>query len=537
MVLEQNAGFSSGILGKKLLAYILLFSSLVTTVTSIFILYSDYLKERNAKDSSLAQIEVSYLPTLSQSLWNVDSEQLQLQLSGIKNFPYIAYAKVQGTEGELEEVGVEINTNEKEGYELYNFNLIHYRDESAITIGTLSVVADVNAIYDAVYDRALMIILAQFIKTTIVSIFVLFIVHRLVTRHMQTLANWAEAANLEVPVALKRRAKPKDELDQVVTSMNAMRQLVRESLEQRDAALGQLEESNHSLEQKVDERTAELLKVIDQLNESFKHLSATRKQLVETEKMAQMGSLVAGVAHELNTPLGICVTICSMLEGTVQDMENKKANTGVTKQDFDDFLGQMAESVSLMSENVDRASSIIQSFKRLAVKQSSATKITVKFRDMIEACLVDESVSVAKDRLNFEVQCPSSLEIETYEGTIETIFVALVVNSIEHGMPESGPLKIQVDVYDHQGTVRVDYRDNGVGMDEDTRDHVFEPFYTSARHKGHVGLGMHLTYNLVTQILSGSIRCLAPTQGQTGARFKIEFPKIIGDEEIANEES
>jgi len=305
---------------------------------------------------------------------------------------------------------------------------------------------------------------------------------------------------------------------------------------QRDEALKQLEESNHSLEQKVDERTAELLEVIDQLNESFKNLSATRKQLVETEKMAQMGSLVAGVAHELNTPLGICVTICSMLEGTVQDMENKKANTGVTKQDFDNFLSQMGESVALMSENVDRASRIIQSFKRLAVKQSSANKITVKFRDMIEACLVDESVAVAKDRLNFEVQCPSSIEVETYEGTIETIFVALVVNSISHGMPDSGPLKIQVDVYDHKGTIRVDYRDNGIGMDEDTRSHIFEPFYTSARHKGHVGLGMHLTFNLVTQILNGSIRCLAPPPDQSGARFKIEFPKVISGDDAGNNE-
>lgn len=530
MVVGQSAGFSSGILGKKLLAYILLFSSAVTTVTSIAILYSDYIKERSAKESSISQIEISYLPTLSQSLWNVDSEQLRLQLSGIKNFPYIAYVKVQGTEGELEEFGKAVDPESNDNIEQYEFNLIHVRDNVAITIGTLSVMADVDAIYQTVYDRALMIVLTQFIKTTIVSIFVLFIVHRLVTRHMQTLANWAQKAKLDVPVALQRRAKPKDELDQVVESMNGMRELVMESFRQRDQALAQLEESNQSLEKKVDERTAELLDVIDQLNESFKHLSATRKQLVETEKMAQMGSLVAGVAHELNTPLGICVTVCSLLENSIKDMNYKKSSVGVTKQDFDDFVYQMTESTTLMVENVERASRIVQSFKRLAVKKSSQAKITINLRDALESCLVDESVAVAKDKFNFELNCPPSLEINTYEGTLETIVVALVLNSIEHGMTESEPLKIQVNVFEHNETIKLDYADNGLGMDEETRDHVFEPFYTSARHKGNVGLGMHLTYNLITQILNGRIRCVAPPQGENGARFKLEFP-LVADEE------
>lgn len=523
MALDQTAGVASGILGKKLLAYILLFSSVITTVTSLIILYSDYLTELDKKEASLAQVQLSYVPSLSQSLWNVDTQQIRLQLAGIKNFPYIAYVMVQGTEGEFEEVGQPINVESEKGYDSYAFKLVHSRDDERIQIGDLSVVVDERAIYASVYDRALMIVFAQFIKTTIVSIFVLFIVHRLITRHMETLARWARSANLSVPVSLRRKVKMKDELDLVVDSINGMRALVQESIDERDKALKQLEYSNQSLEEKVDERTKELLEVIDKLNDSFNTLSATRRQLVETEKLAQLGNLVAGVAHELNTPLGVCVTICSLLETTVQDMQNKKANIGVTKQDFDDFVAQMSDSSKMMSENVERASRIVQSFKRLAVKKSSKAKIRVNVKAVLESCLADEMFSMSDTHVEFTIDCPEWLTISTYEGTLETIVMSLVVNSIEHGGKSGGnsDLNIHMIIKEKEGQVEFLYSDDGQGIESEARDHIFEPFFTTSRNKGNVGLGMHLTYNLVTQIMNGVIECM-PSKG--GARFKLSFP-------------
>lgn len=154
-----------------------------------------------------------------------------------------------------------------------------------------------------------MIVITQFIKTAIVSAFVLFIVYHLVTRHMNALARWAQSANLNEAVVLAKNIKKKDEIDLVVDSINNMRRLVVHSIQERDEAMDKLEELNHNLEDKVEERTQEL--------------SATRKQLVETEKLAQLGSLVAGVAHELNTPLGVCVTACSLLETGVRGARSK----------------------------------------------------------------------------------------------------------------------------------------------------------------------------------------------------------------------
>ncbi len=530
MALGQSLGFSSGELGRMLLAYLLVFSSCVTTVTSLIILYSDYKKERAHKDASLAQIELSYMPTLSQSLWDVDVDQLRLQLEGIKNFPYIAYVSVTGSEGEFEQVGNQNVLQLKEGFEQYEFDLNYQRSDEWVQIGRLKVVADVNAIYQTIYDRALMIIATQFIKTMLVSIFVLFIVHHLITRHMETLARWARAANLEMPVQLVKKPERRDELDQVVDSLNAMRSLVIQSMEQRDHALAQLEESNRHLEEKVDERTAELLEVIEQLNESYNHLSATKRQLVETEKMAEMGSMVAGVAHELNTPLGVCVTLVSLLQCSVDDMMQKKSTTGVTREDFESFLKQLHDSVRMMQENVARASRIVKSFKRLAIKKSSTKLVTININELLASCVADEVLNVSEEHVQFELDCPESLTVESYEGILDTVVLSLVHNSVEHGIAsgQNDDLVIRIAVKQEGDTINLNYEDSGKGLTAEAQKYIFDPFYTTTRHKGNVGLGMHLTYNLVTQILNGTIESLPAQPDQNiGAHFVLRFPANV----------
>lgn len=133
---------SGSVLGEKLLAYILLFSSAITTITSLVILYSDYRTEFGKKEASLAQIELSYVPSLAQSLWNLDIPQIRLQLSGIHNLPYISFVKVEGVESDAEAFGREIDLEVEKGYEGHDFSLVHARGDERIDIGKLSVVID-----------------------------------------------------------------------------------------------------------------------------------------------------------------------------------------------------------------------------------------------------------------------------------------------------------------------------------------------------------------------------------------------------------
>lgn len=516
-----------GVLGKRLLAYLLLFSSFVTFVASSFILYRDYQKELGQKEAYLVQIEKSYLPSLAQSLWDFDLSQVRLQLNGIRNFPYIVYAEVVGTLGKVERAGAITNDRNLERYE---FPLTHSEDEELSQVGHLAIVIDMNVIYGTVLDKAIVIIISQFFKTIVISLFILIVVHQLVTRHMEALARWAQQADLEVPVKLKRNTGYKDELDHVVDSINNMRKLVIYSIEQRDEAFSNLEELNKELEAKVDERTEELLEVIENLNESFENLKNTRRQLVEAEKMAQLGALVAGVAHELNTPLGVCVTSCSHIDGVIEEIDHKVAQGNITKQDFVVFISQLQEALHLLTDNVGRATRIVQSFKGLAVKKSTESKVRQNLKLLIEQVTIKQGYTTHAGLVEFSIECDEALEITTYSGTLEAVLTSLIGNTLDHGYTIEDEIHISIKVVRENQFITIHYRDGGKGIDDEVRSHIFEPFYTTARYKGNVGLGLHMTYNLTTQILNGTIHCLPAEQG---AYFTVRIPLDVDSVEHA----
>lgn len=272
---------------------------------------------------------------------------------------------------------------------------------------------------------------------------------------------------------------------------------------------------NRDLEQRVAERTEALLQSNRELADSIDSLQRAQRQLVEHEKMAALGGLVAGVAHEINTPLGIGVTAASHLEQHTRAFRRRAEEGRLTRSELQAFIDIADESADLILRNLHRADKLIKSFKQVAVDQSSEAQRRIDLADYVEEILTSLRPSLRKSRHDVQAAIPPGILIDTLPGAIYQVISNLIGNSLLHGFTDrEGGGAIRIDARVEGDSVHIDYRDNGVGMAEDIRRRVFEPFFTTRRGSGGSGLGMHIVYNLVTQALGGSIVCeSAPGQG------------------------
>ena len=271
-------------------------------------------------------------------------------------------------------------------------------------------------------------------------------------------------------------------------------------------------------------RTVQLAETNEELRSTLEMIQLTQAQIIETEKMAGLGSLVAGVAHEINTPLGVSISISSYLEKINTDFIRKLSEDSVSKRDFGKFLDNINESVSILTVNLNRAAELIKNFKKMAVDQSNDIKTRFSIKDDIDAVIISLKHESKKTGLIINNNCPEQLEINSFPGAISQILTNLIINSIKHGFKnrEAGVINIDCQPADH--LLHLVYSDNGRGIAPDIIDKIFQPFFTTDRQGGNSGLGMNIVYNLVTQKLKGSIRCES-TVGQ-GVKFFIDLPEI-----------
>jgi signal transduction histidine kinase len=272
----------------------------------------------------------------------------------------------------------------------------------------------------------------------------------------------------------------------------------------------------NDLEQKIAKRTQEL-------SDALEHLKATQTQLVESEKMASLGGLVAGVAHEINTPLGIGITSASTLaektENTANLYDKKQLKGSALKAYFDTAL----RSSSLILNNLERAGELVQNFKQVAVDQTHLEKRTFFVKKYLEDSLVNLNPYLKKTPHQITVTGDDKIEITSYPGAFSQIITNLVINSLNHAYPngEAGHLHFELGLESEQ--LILEYSDDGCGIPSENLDKIFEPFFTTQRAKGGTGLGLHIVYNLMTQKLQGTIRC--ESEEGKGTKFILNLPK------------
>ena len=279
---------------------------------------------------------------------------------------------------------------------------------------------------------------------------------------------------------------------------------------------------NEGLEQRVLERTKQLEEANTELTNTLGQLTRAHKQLVESEKMASLGGLVAGVAHEINTPVGIGVTAASHLEAKTRDMLAEYKSGGLKRAALETYLAVCDESSRMILSNLSRASDLIRSFKQVAVDRSTEEKRSFLLRAYIDEILLSLRPHLKKTAHVVEVSCDPTLAMDSYPGALSQILTNLVMNSLMHAFEPGSAGHITITAGMEGDLLRLVYADNGKGIPPENLDKIFEPFYTTLRGRGGTGLGLHILYNLVTQKLRGTVRCES-TPGQ-GATFILMLP-------------
>jgi signal transduction histidine kinase len=264
----------------------------------------------------------------------------------------------------------------------------------------------------------------------------------------------------------------------------------------------------------VDQRTGELREAKEDAESALADLQRTQQQLVAAEKMASLGQLVAGVAHEVNTPLGIALTAASHLQDLNADQERRVAEGRLRRGDFNQWREALSEGMQLILGSLERAHTLIASFKQVAVDQSSEHRRQVRLPQFLSEVRFALQPSFRRAGHTLVIKCPEHIELDSYPGALFQILTNLIANSQLHGYADGEHGVLHIDVEEDGDEVILDYRDDGRGMPAEVAAQAFEPFFTTRRGSGGSGLGLHLVYNLTTQLLGGSISLLsAPGAG------------------------
>jgi signal transduction histidine kinase/ligand-binding sensor domain-containing protein len=303
-----------------------------------------------------------------------------------------------------------------------------------------------------------------------------------------------------------------------------------------------LRKDKEKLEQQVKERTAtieeqnveiiasntelenqkeKLLSQKEELQQTLDQLKETQDQLIQSEKLAALGGLIAGVAHEINTPVGISVTAASSLMDETTQMAALYKENKISRNEFKEYLNTANQSARLILSNMERTANLVQSFKQVSVDQSTAQKRKFKLKAYSEDVIRSMYSILKKRKITITLDMEDDLEMDSYPGTFSQIITNLILNSLTHGFGENDKGKIELIAKLDKERLHFEYADNGKGISQENLRKIFEPFFTTNKKIG-TGLGMHIIYNLVTQKLNGTICC--ESESNKGTRFIIEMP-------------
>jgi len=269
----------------------------------------------------------------------------------------------------------------------------------------------------------------------------------------------------------------------------------------------------------------EMRKARDAAEAALRHLRETQNSLIEAEKLAALGRLVAGVAHEVNNPVGISLTVASSLERKTAKFAAEAARGDLRRSSLNEFLETSRDASSQLVANLNRAAELIASFKQVAADRNYSDQRTFDLGDLTEQVVMSLRPGLRKHNLTLSVDCQPNLLMNSYPGPYGQVLTNLFLNAVAHAFPDGTPGAIDIQVrasgLDH---VEIIFSDNGCGMSLDVRRRAFDPFFTTRRDQGGTGLGLHIVYSIVTNRLGGRLDLDSEPGG--GTRIQIILPRV-----------
>lgn len=287
----------------------------------------------------------------------------------------------------------------------------------------------------------------------------------------------------------------------------------------------EIRELNANLEQRVIERTEELQQANEELAYTLETLNKAQEELVRSEKLAALGSLVAGIAHELNTPIGNSLMVASTLTDQTRMLSHDYKNHGLKRSSLESYIRDAEEAGDILMRNLQRAANLVNGFKQVAVDQTSSQRRTFSVAEVVSEIMLTLWPTLKKTSFIVTQNVPDSLVMDSYPGPFGQVITNLVNNALLHGFEgrQSGTVSISAKAA-ADGWIELAVKDDGIGIPPTNLNRIFDPFFTTKLGAGGSGLGLNITHNIVTGILGGRIR--VQSQIDVGSTFILSLPLI-----------
>ncbi|MDO6537210.1 ATP-binding protein [Alteromonas stellipolaris] len=565
-------------LSRKLLTRVLSVYFILTLIVTVGQIFTEYLSTKDHVEDELQTLKNTFSTSLTRALWELNSEQASSIAEGLLELPIVEGVQVRDENGnQIADFGLSIQRPrspiEEEliedhpgGIFSYSFPLIFKFSGRESTVGDVTLYSSFDTIFGRIEIGIFFLIGNALIKTTFLVFLFMTAFRTMLSEPLAEIIHQMEGFDPLHPDESKLSVKISDDnellqlkesynnvIDDLIVSngklTNAQSQLshANKKLDDQNLILEQevakktssLSQIMLSLEQQKDELIAnqrelrqenenrqyiedELRKKNSELANSMGNLQLAKDQLVESERMASLGGLVAGITHDVNTPLGVGVTAASFLQERLNNLKTSFEEKSLTTKNMENFINEAEQTANLLLTNLNRASELIASFKQVAVDQTSETEREINLNDYIRDIIKSLKPSFKHNNHEIVVSCPEDLYIRCAPGAIAQIVTNMIVNSLVHGFEDTNDGKITLDVSTDNNTIEMRYRDNGKGLSNDDLDKLFDAFFTTKRGEGGSGLGTHIMYNLVTQSLSGHIE--AQSKPGDGLQYTIRFP-------------
>lgn len=477
-------------------------------------------KEKDLAISSAGASLKAALPAVARAGWNLDETGVRKILNGIATLPAVKRVWFE-TDARTPVDTVVAPVGQAPDPEAAHLtrSVVYVVDKSIRRkIGVLSLQVD----YDQAIERTTMLVggltLLLLVTLVLIALAARWVFNKVVTQPLHAIGTYlirddllTDAPPLSLP---QTEDAPHNELGQLQTSINRM-------VSARRADVSEIREYRDSLAEKVEERT-QLLK-------------ATQNELIQAEKLAALGSLVAGVSHELNTPIGNGLMLASTLSEKAPGIAEKVRGPGITREELQGFLDETAEAAQMITRTLTRARELVQDFKTVAVDRQGAKRRQFRLNDCIDETVATIRPSLNRSVYTIELDLAADVIMDGYPGAVSQIISNLIDNAVRHGFDgrEEGVIRISTRQPDPERTV-VEVSDNGVGMSPTQQRRLFDPFYTTKLSQGGSGLGMAIVHRLIHETLDGDVE-VASTPG-LGTTITLDLPlQAPGDAQTAAE--
>lgn len=552
-------------IGRLLLKEVLTIYFLLTIFVTVIQVVVEFSSARNLISKELERSFNTIYSPLSLALWGLEEDQIQHISQGISSLPVVSYFAVwdELSEKPLAEFGeVKMSLPDKlgaisKGSEFgLHLEIFFEHNTDRTRIGRAVIISDQDKVISRLEVGIIMLIINAMIKSAILIILFLLVFRRRLVQPMEWLIVRIRDTQAEELAVIKEYEN--NELFSMETELTVLARTYNNLIKRLKVAQGVIQKQNQSLAQEVEDKTKhlsdalndvknnkieleqnnillsrevsirqqaqdELLNINETLENSLQQLHEAQRELIVSEKMAALGNLVAGVAHEINTPVGTSMTAVSHLKDNLTPVSEALKSGKLTKSQLHEFIEANFESVEILDKCLQQAAALIRSFKMIAVDQSSEETRHINLDSYIKDVLLSLKPRLKRTKHIIDIDCPKELEIRCKPGIISQLITNLIMNSIIHGFDKIEQGSIKIKVRDNKDTVFIYYEDNGKGVSKENMEKLFDPFFTTKRGQGGSGLGTHIIYNIITQSFGGTVN-VKSNIGE-GLCYEISLPK------------